>query len=408
VTSECDLLRARGLDVIHYQVTNEVSAGNKTAVALRTGLAAPWSSKSYHLVRELTERLRPDVAHVHNFWLRLSPSVHAACRASGCVTVQTLHNFRLLCTNGLFLRDGKPCEDCLGCAPWRAVVGRCYRDSFLASGAAATMIQLNRWRGTWHEDVDAFVALTHFARKKFLAGGLPDDKLFVKPNFADQPRCATSAPSGSKVVLYAGRFSAEKGIGTLLTAWARAGLSKLGSLMLAGGDQECLPADVLDLRPLNISGITFAGRNSSTKVLNAMANARIVVIPSICYENFPRSLVEAFSLGRPVVVSDLGGLREIVTHGWDGLKVAPGDEVALGCALRRVLEDDSLADTLGANARTTYLTRYTPDANYEMLMGIYRSAFDNAGRPLPHSLRSFAPAENHRGKQDPCLTQSKS
>ncbi len=158
--AETDLLRSRGVEVLRLDAHNEADPRVDLKGALRLALNSHWSSESYRGVREICRKFRPDVAHVHNFWMRLSPAVHAAFRDTGLPTVQTLHNFRLFCTNAQFQRSGHQCEDCLGRVPWRGVVRRCYRHSFLASAAVARMIITNRARGTWQEQVNAFIALS--------------------------------------------------------------------------------------------------------------------------------------------------------------------------------------------------------------------------------------------------------
>src|SRR5439155_5507214 len=193
--AEARLLRARGVEVRELTLDNDVTPDHLLQETFRMARNSAWSKSSYEYVRNVCEEFRPDVAHVHNFWMRLSPSVHVACRSAGVPTVQTLHNFRLLCTNGQFNRSGFTCEDCLGKIPWRGIVRRCYRESFVASAAVARMIVSNRIRGTWDSYVDAFVALSQHSRSRFVAGGLPAERMFVKPNFIEDPGPACSAPS---------------------------------------------------------------------------------------------------------------------------------------------------------------------------------------------------------------------
>lgn len=392
--AEAELLRAHGVEVRQFEVDNHPAAGDPASAALRLGLSAAWSRDSYAAVRKLCDEFRPQVAHVHNFWMRLSPSVHAACRESGAATVQTLHNFRLLCANALLLRAGKPCEDCLGRNPWRGVVRRCYRGSFLASAAVARMMVVNRRHGTWERHVDAFIALTRFSRSKFIAGGLPPSRIFVKPNFVENRGQPASPPSASDAVLYAGRLSEEKGLHTLLSAWARGELRRYGRLLILGDGpaRSALENQAAALRLFSPS-VVFAGRRSSTEARQAVATARVVVAPSICFENFPNVLAEAFCCGRPVVVSNLGALAEIVRHGTEGLTFEAGNEAALSGALETILRDGDLADRLGANARAAYLASYSPERNYQMLMRVYRFAIESRGAALPPGLGVFAPAE---------------
>jgi glycosyltransferase involved in cell wall biosynthesis len=376
--AETDMLRARGIDVLEHQVDNGSDGDRVSALQLAWGSA--WSRRSYEEIRAVCERFRPDVAHVHNFWMRLSPSVHAACKASGAATVQTLHNFRLLCANAVMLRDGKVCRDCVGKLPWRGVVRRCYRDSTTASAAVTAMIGVNRLRGTWKRDVDAFIALTEHSRGEFVAGGLPAERIFVKPNFRRDTGAPTSLPSAFDTIVYAGRLSQEKGIDFLLSAWAQKDLSRFGKLLIVGqGDlQKALEqqAEQLGLRP---PAVVFAGQRNTSEIPGILARARAMVLPSLYFECFPMNVLEAFAGGRPMIASRHGALGELVRNGELGLTALPGDAAALGGAIAQLLQDGSLADRLGRQARAEYLERYTDEQNARILFGIYDIARQSRG-----------------------------
>lgn len=367
--AEIRLLCERGVDVYEYEVDNETVSP----------LASAWSRDSYEKVREVCRRFRPDIAHVHNFWLKLTPSVHAACRESGAATVQTLHNFRLLCTNGLFLRNSEVCEDCLGKSPWRGVVRRCYRDSFAASAGVARMIVLNRRRGTWDRDVDAFIVLSHAARERFEAAGFAPERLYLKANFCEDPGEMETPPSGSDMVLCAGRLSPEKGINVLLDAWK----GQSGRLLIAGDGPERAP---LERQARGLRGVTFFGRVDADAMGKLYGKARVVALPSICFEQFPRGVVEGFSYGRPLLVSAIGGLGELVEHDRTGLKFPAKDAGLMAVELRRLLADNALVDRLGHAARAEYLSKYTAQANFNSLLRIYEAAREHRSHEhrVPH------------------------
>jgi glycosyltransferase involved in cell wall biosynthesis len=372
VRSEAQLLRSHGVEVRELMFENERDGASGLGGMVRIALDSAWSRPSYRRVVEACDQFLPDVVHVHNFWMQLSPSVHAASQIAGVPTVQTLHNFRLLCANALLYRDGAPCADCIGKAPWRGVVRRCYRHSVLASTAVAAMTVVNRTRNTWENEVNAFVALSEHSRRQFAAGGLPLDRVFVKPNFVTDPGLPL-APSSSKIVLFGGRFSPEKGVGVFLSAWAQGGIGRYGRLVLAGDGPE-RPGLERTVASLGLaSSVDFVGHRSPSEIADLISNCRAVVVPSLCYENFPRMVVEAFAHGKPVIVSDVGALREIVDTD-TGIRFPPGDSVAMADALCRVLRNDRLADSLGDAARAEYLNKYTPERNFGQLMTIYRFA----------------------------------
>jgi glycosyltransferase involved in cell wall biosynthesis len=393
VLAEEMLLRERGAQVRLVEVDNGAPQGEGLLHTIAMAGAAAWSPSSYSLAARICREFQPDVVHIHNFWMSLSPSVHAACRASGAATVQTLHNFRLLCTNALLLRDGHSCTDCVGRTPWRGVTRSCYRGSLAASAAVAGMITANRLLRTWQRSVDAFIALSHHSRSQFVAGRIPADRLFVKPNFREDPGEPARRPHQSGTFVFAGRLSPEKGLDTLVEAWTQARLPERFRLFIVGEGpaRESLTMQARALG-LDSSRVTFTGQRSPSQVIDLIGEARAVVLPSLCFENFPALLAEAYACGRPVIASDSGALGELVAHETTGLKSPPGDAVTLAAALRRIALDDALADHLGAASRREYLARYTPEENHRGLLRIYRFAAERRGRALPRALSSFAPA----------------
>lgn len=378
VDSEIRLLRSHGIKVYDCQLTNETkSEGMRERIQL--GLSSTWSDFSYRLVKQLCAVVRPDLAHVHNFWMRLSPSVHLACQQSGVPTVQTLHNFRLLCTRADLSRDGHICQECIGKSPWPGIIHRCYRDSLVASSVVARMIIANRTSHTWDTQVNAFIALSKHSRSKFIAGGIPQSKIFVKTNFLDDIGEPRQTPSSSTSILFVGRLATEKGVDVLIRAWSRIRARKLGRLAIIGDGPS--RADLVRIaRSLGLSSddVEFMGARPYHQVLGQIAKARAIVLPSLCFENCPRTLLEAFCCGKPVIVSSLGAMDEMVRDGEIGLKFEPGNENALAECLSSILSDSALADRLGCNARREYLSQYTPEKNFEALSRIYDWALEQA------------------------------
>jgi glycosyltransferase involved in cell wall biosynthesis len=307
--------------------------------------------------------------------MRLSPAVHYACKEAGIATVQTLHNFRLLCVKADFLREGKICQDCLGHVPWRGVVRRCYRDSLAASAAVAGMISTHRVLRTWRTQVDAFIALSEHSKAKFVAGGIPTDKIFVKRNFLDDTALPTMPPSRSNVLLFLGRLSEEKGVDLLLRAWRGVRKATPGILRIIG-DGPLRHQLEFQAREYGFSGaeVHFTGALPHSEVMREVGKARGLVLPSLCFENCPRTLIEAFCSGRPVLVPNRGSLDELVRDGQTGLKFVAGNEHSLSDVALRFLSALAPVDTWGTSARREYLSQYTPDASFEKLMRIYRFA----------------------------------
>jgi glycosyltransferase involved in cell wall biosynthesis len=389
VKSEARMLRQMGVEVLESEFTNDGDPRHSFGRTLRLGLRSSWSKDSYRRIKRLCDDFQPDIAHAHNFWMEMTPSVHRACREWGAATVQTLHNFRLLCSNAMLKRDGVLCEDCLGKLPWRGVVRRCYRDSLLASLAVSRMIVANRARGTWERDVDAFIALSDHSREKFIHGNLPGNKILVKPNFVEDPGEAGNPASASNTVLFAGRLSEEKGVKILISAWAHGKLGRRARLLIVGDGPERaaleFQAAALNLRSPEV---VFAGSRPAEQIMGLMANARVVLMPSLFYECFPRTLGEALACGRPVIVSQIGALSEIVSDKF-GLRFPAANHVLLAQAISTVIEDGELTDRLGSAARQEYLARYTPKQNFHALMRIYRFAMQQRGKRLPVELENM-------------------
>jgi glycosyltransferase involved in cell wall biosynthesis len=359
--AEAALLTQAGHQVIPYVAENPVGAG-PTASAM---LASPWNPAAARRLRAAARRARPDVAHVHNTWFALTPSVVAALDGIGVPVVATLHNYRLICANASLFRDGRPCEDCVGTHPWHGVQHRCYRGSAVSSAAVAATISLNRAVGTWDRHVGLFLALNDFARDRFVAGGLPADRVWVKPNSVADPGPRPGPPSGSRTVLFAGRLTPEKGAGVLLEAWRR--LAPAGLELVVAGDGP-MRAE-LERRPP--PGVRFLGQLDPAAVQGWMLRSRALVFPTWLYEGQPMSVLEAFAAGLPVLASRLGGNAELVGALGDGWLAPARDPAALAERLAD-LADDASVDQAGAAARRLYEERFAERHNLRALEAAYR------------------------------------
>lgn len=361
VDSEAALLREHGHEVELMIWDNEaIKSLSPVSAAVRT----IWSGESTRRVTEAIQRLRPDVVHVHNSFPLASPSVYWAADKAGVPVVKTLHNFRLLCPQAMFLRDGKVCEDCLGKVPWRAVRYRCYRDSAAASAACASMLTAHRAMGTWRHRITRYIALNHFGRDKFIEGGLPAERIVIKPNFvaADAP-----PPAGARDgLLFVGRISTEKGIETL--AHAARLVPEARIRVIGSGPAEALLQ--------GIANVELLGPKPAAEVMAWMARSAALLMPSVWYEGFPRTLVEAYSQGLPVIASRIGALGEVIEPDRTGLLFEAGSAEGLASRIRAALADPAAMREMGRIARQTYEALYTPDVNYAILTRIYDEAID--------------------------------
>ena len=372
--SELELLRSRGHEVVAYTAHNDTVRGlSGLTLACRTS----WSTITYRALRSMLERERPQVVHVHNFVPLLSPSVYYAARAACVPVVQTLHNYRLLCPKSVFLRDQRICEDCLHRRlPWPGVLHACYRHSRAATTALAVMLSMHWLLGTWTRHVSRYIALTQFMRSKFIEGGFAPDQIVVKPNFvAPDPG---RGDHGGGYALFVGRLFPEKGVPTLVRAWAQ--LATGIPLKIAGaGPLEHL-ADSSDSR------IQWLGRQSREQVLALMQQALLLVFPAEWYEGFPLTIAEAFATGLPVVASRLGAMAELVEDHRTGLLFTPGDPTDLAAKVAWAFAHPVEMAAMGRHARQEFESKYTAERNYQLLQEIYQRVLRPPGRnprPIP-------------------------
>jgi glycosyltransferase involved in cell wall biosynthesis len=358
VEAEIALLRKHGHNVFVYARHNDDLQNMCKLEALADTL---WSIRTINDLNQLISNKRPNLIHAHNTFPLISPSLYWAANRAGVPVVQTLHNFRLLCLQAMLLRDGRVCEDCIGYLPWRGVVHRCYRGSILQSGAVAGMLALHRWLGTYCNKVTRYIALNNFCRDKFIEGGLTAGQITVKPNFVD-----IQAPDFNNVrrgMLFVGRLSREKGI-TVLAEAARRLPNISFTVIGAGPDQD---------RLTNLANVNLIGFQDQETVRAEMCRTACLVLPSLWYENFPRTLVEAFACGLPVIASRLGAMAELIEEGRTGLLFEPGSAVALSEKIAWAESHSDVMSRMGEAARAEYELKYSPEINYRQLMAIYQT-----------------------------------
>jgi glycosyltransferase involved in cell wall biosynthesis len=388
VAAETAMLRARGHKVTQYCLSNEATDGmGRLELAGRT----IWSRPAFLEMRRLIGLHRPQVVHFHNTLPLISPAAYYAAHAEGVPVVQTLHNFRLLCVNGLLFRDGVPCEDCLGKTPWRGVAHKCYRDSRAASTAVAAMIAAHRVAGTWRNAVDAYIALSGFSRRKFIAGGLPASKIAVKPNFV-YPEPGVGA-GGDGYAVYVGRLSPEKGVATLLAAWRL--LGNAVPLKIAGDGP--LAGAVVDAAAGN-EAIEWLQNVPHEKVYDLIGAAAFLILPSQCYEGaLPRVVIEAFAKGTPVIASRHGAMAETIEDGRNGMRFDPGNPEDLAEKVRYLASAPSALKQMRRATRESFDRNFTAEANHELLMAIYARAIGGYSR---HDLHLMTEENAHDAHDD--------
>ncbi len=364
VRSEHQLLADNGFEVIPFTRHND-TLGAGALGALGAAFSNAWSFATVDALRRLIAEHRPDVAHFHNTFPQISPAAYAVCREAGVPVVQTLHNYRMFCANGLLNRAGEPCERCVGRNALPALKHACYRGSRVATLGMVLGSTLHRARGTYQTQVDRYIVLTEFARRRFIAHGLPAERISIRGNSLTHDPGAGAG--GGHYALYVGRLTAEKGVSTLIRAWR----TMSGIPLRIAGDGDLRAALEHEARGLPIE---FLGRVSAERVIGLMKESAMLVVPSECYEGFPRVIVEAFATGTPVIAADIGGLGELINEGVDGLKFRSGSAEGLAAAALRLWEAPEMRDRQRIANRRRFEREYSPSAGLTSLQRIYRQA----------------------------------
>lgn len=368
VASEVRLMRELGWEVELYETSNARVAELGRA---RSGVRASWSPEAAREVGQRLDAGRHQLLHVHNWFPLLSPSIHWAAARRRIPVVQTLHNYRLSCLAGSLMRDGERCTDCVGKrVPWPGALHACYRSSHPGSLALAGALVLHRALGTWRRKVSVFVALSEYSRGLLVRGGLPAERIVVKPNFVDRDQ----GPGGGvrRFALFAGRLTPGKGVSQLLAAWSGVELP----LRVAGVGPSAAEVRAAAERSASVEWLGYLGRE---ELLELMGGAAFLVVPSLNAEGCPLVVLEAFSRGTPVIAARGGALEDVVVDGENGRLVAAGDVAALAAAIRDLASDPDEARRLGKGARRAFETHYSPESNRRMLEAIYRRALAAPG-----------------------------
>jgi glycosyltransferase involved in cell wall biosynthesis len=366
---ECALLREAGHEVVTYLRDNDDVDGYTGMERLALIPQTIWARDSRREFAAIVHREKPDIVHVHNTFIMISPSIFSVCENAGIPVVQTLHNYRLMCPAGTFFRGGRVCEECAEKNLWSGIRYGCYRGSKSATAVVAGMIKVHRSLGTWTQPRHFYIALTQFSRKKFIDAGLPQDRIFVKPNFVD-PDPGFEREKDS-YALYVGRLSPEKCVNALLDGWERA-KARFPLLILGGGpERETLENMVRDRK---LTGVQFRGQVQRDEVIRTIRKARFLLFSSEYYENFPVTLAEAFACGTPVICSRMGAMQEIVSDGRTGLHYAPGRVEDLAEKMDWAWAHPERMNEMGLESRREYEAKYTAATNYKLLMDIYGRA----------------------------------
>lgn len=364
---ERKLLEEHGHDVITYEVDNSNINVDDSLKRIKLASKTIWSQETYLEVEELIKNEQPQVVHCHNTFPLISPAIYYVAKKYDCATVQTIHNYRFICPMGQFLRDGSPCEDCLGKKiPWPAIYYKCYRDDRAASATVSGMLATHKLINTYAKKIDQYILLTDFARDKFIADGFPKEKLSVKPNFLQES--PEIGKHDENFALFVGRVSNEKGIEFLIEAWRQLDIDLDLRIVGNGPLLENLKGEN------NQANVMFEGEKSHKEVLQFMQKAKFLIFPSIWYEGMPMTIVESFATGLPVIGSNIGAMKTLIQEKKTGVKFEPGSPEDIVKKVKLVDKNENLLKEMSVNARNFYEDTFTAESNYKLLMEIYDKA----------------------------------
>jgi len=340
----------------------------------RMALNMFYSVEAKRKMELLLEEEKPDLAHLHNIYHQISPSILPVLKKKNIPVVMTLHDFKLLCPNYTFLRNGNPCESCEGKHFYKAVVHKCVKDSYWKSLVCSLEMYFHRFLKIYQDCVDAFIVLSEFSKEKMIRYGIPEEKLFLLPNYIELPSNGKDKTLG-QYVLFLGQLSEKNGVSTLVQA-----MEKIKEVpLVVAGEGELFPDLREYVREKNLDNVTFAGFLSGTKLEQLMENSLFTVFPAICYHNCPMSILESFAFGKPVIGSNLGSIPELIEDGITGLLFEPKNVEELAEKIRHLYHHPLLAQKMGISARKKVEEKYSEEEYYTELLGLYDGLVKKGG-----------------------------
>lgn len=370
---ESKLLEERGHEVIRITEHNDRIRGMS---ALSVAAGAFRSCASERRIDEAIRAHRPGLAHFHNTFPLISPGAYAACRAQRVPIVQTLHNFRIMCPAGTFLRNGADCFDCLGkplALP--GILHACYRHSRAQSALSASVHAWHRAAGTYAGMVDAFIALSEHSRELFVRGGLPREKIHVRPNGIPDHGAGDHAGG---YALFCGRLSEEKGIMTVLEAFSASAHIPL-KVVGDGPLRQRVEKRIAEIPQHNISVL---GQVPNDELIRLMKGATLLVFASECLENCPLVLIEAMSTGLPITAARSPSVEELTGRGAGASYFPRGDVVSMRERISELWGNREMQDGFKRSSRETYVKNLSPEASGASLEAIYAKVI-SSNLPLP-------------------------
>lgn len=346
---------------------SEIEYGRESSALTKVKQAAKiiYSREAQQNLSQLLEAAKPDIAHAHNVYHHLSPSIFATLKQHNIPVVMTVHDLKLACPAYKMLVDGHVCEQCKGGRIYNVVANRCIKGSVSLSGLVFVETAVHRMLGLYRNKVDRFVVPSRFYREKLIEWGWPPEQLVYIPNFVETDHL-TPVYEAQDYLLFAGRLAPEKGLKTLITAAAKSGVK----LVIAGTgpDEAELKALAAELN----APVVFAGYVTGEKLHRLIGEARALVLPSEWYENAPVSILEAYALGTPVIGARIGGIPEMIREGETGLTAEAGNADDLAAQLSRMAAMPlAERNRMGLAGREWILNEFSAEAYRNRMLALY-------------------------------------
>lgn len=368
VQNEGELLKEHGHQVYLYSRRNEELSRMKFWEKICLPFTAVFSLRTFRKVRQMIREKEIDIVHVHNTLPLISPSVFYGALTAGVPVVMTVHNFRLLCPNGVFYRDGHVCEECVEKGLHCSVRYGCYRGSRAQTLVCALSMKVHRILGTYRRV--HFICLTKFQKEKLLQAKQVDaQKVYVKPNYVNYKGKVVDASRRKNYVLYAGRLEENKGVKVLLRAYrglAQGNYAERNQIpeLIICGEGSLKKQCERYVKKHHLEKVSLPGSVPNDRMKEMMAEAKGIIVPSLLYEGFPMNIAEGYHVKTPVIGSDSGNVGNLIIENVNGWKFETGNPKALAKAILKCEQEICSFDLQEAE-------EWAEEGNYAKLMEIY-------------------------------------
>lgn len=365
VNDEREVLEENGIEVVTYFKHNKIIDSFGITQKLLLPFRTIWSQKSYSDILNIIDQTKPNICHVHNVFPLISPSIYFACKKRKIPVVQTLHNYRFMCPNGLFFKENRICENCIKSNVFASLRSSCYRNSRIQSFVLSCSIFLHQKAKTFRNKIDGYIFLTDFAAQKFDSQGYDKSKFYIKPNFktAGGLDKQKKAKTGTETYfIFIGRVEESKG-SLYLKALVKA-QPNIKIYIIGEGDTDSFNG---------LNNVKVLGKLPNEQVMQYLTSAQGLLFPSRWYEGMPMVIIEAFSRSIPVICSDLGSLSSIVINNFNGLTFKYDDFESFVMKVKKLSINHKLRNELGINAKQSFVEKYSSEHAFRNLISIYNN-----------------------------------